>query len=328
MKTKVLLNKEVFYIFDYLKNIFKKQNCSICNIPCSINAMEIKENKYICYHCKNKFNKLNDVSTYYNQNLFEKSSFEDIYNSILKNNSISFLTYTKEYQKNALNKKIIIENRTKYYNTSYSSLTYKEIELSTTPVCKQALKDIINFKTTSITSKTSDLKLDNFVVIDTETTGLNAVKDELLEIAAIKFIEGKPVECLTTLLKPKKEISNEITNINHITNEMVSNSPNISFVIKSFYNFLDNYNIVAYNTEFDIKFLYKNGLDLFSQKRQFFDALQVCKKYYKNSYLPNYKLDTICNEYGIHRTQAHRAVEDALATGIIFNDLGHKLKNI
>lgn len=316
------------HIFDYLKNIFKKQNCSICNIPRYINTMEIKENKYICYYCKNKFNKLNDVSTYYNQNLFEKSSFEDIYNSIIKSNSISSLNYIEECKKNAIKKKNIIETRNNNYNNYYHSLIYKKLELSNNPTPKKALKEIINFKPTSVTSKISDLKLDNFIVIDTETTGLNASKDELLEIAAIKFVEGQPIECLTTLLKPKKEISDEISNINHITNEMVLNAPNVSFVIEAFNNFFDNYNIVAYNIEFDIKFLYKNGLDLLSKRRQFFDAIQVCKKYYKNSYLPNYKLDTICTEYGIHRNQSHRSVEDALATGIIFNDLGHKLKNI
>lgn len=314
-------------MLNYLKNMFKKQNCSICNISYYTNGIEIKENKYICYHCKNKFNKLNNVSTYYNTELFEKSSFEEIYNSIIKNNSISSLNYIEECKRNAIKKKSIIETRNNNYNNYYSSLIYKKIELSNTPAQKKALKEIINFKPTSVTSRISDLKLDNFIVIDTETTGLNAAKDELLEIAAIKFVEGQPIECLTTLLKPKKEISDEISNINHITNEMVLNAPNISFVIEAFNNFLDNYNIVSYNIEFDIKFLHKNGLDLFSKKRQFFDALQVCKKYYKDSYLPNYKLDTICNEYGIHRNQSHRAVEDALATGIIFNDLSHKLKN-
>lgn len=314
-------------MLNYFKNMFKKQNCSICNISYYINGMEIKENKYICYHCKNKFNKLNDVSTYYNKELFKKSSFAEIYNSIIKNNSISSLNYIEEYEKNALKKKNIIEARKNHYNKSYSSLIYKKIELSNAPAQKRALKDITNFEPTNVTSKISDLKLDNFIVIDTETTGLNAAKDELLEIAAIKFIEGQPTECLTTLLKPKKEITDEISNINHITNDMVVNSPNISFVIESLNKFLDDYNIVGYNIEFDIKFLHKNGVDLFSKKRNFFDTLQVCKKYYKNSYLTNFKLDTICNEYGIDRTNSHRAVEDALATGIIFNDLGHKLKN-
>ena len=201
------------------------------------------------------------------------------------------------------------------------------MNLSNEKVNKLYLKDISNFKPSPITKTISDLKLDNFIVIDTETTGLNAVSDELLEISAIKFEEGIPTECLTTLIKPKKEISNETIKINHITPEMVIDAPDVSSVIKPFYDFIDNYNIVAYNIEFDIKFLYRNGLNLFDKKRYFFDAMDVCKKYYKHSNLYNYKLDTICKTYGITRTESHRATEDALATGILFNDLGHKIKN-
>ena len=220
----------------------------------------------------------------------------------------------------------IKEHNYQYYIDTLNNLKFIDLHLSELPTSKNSIKDIVNFKITNVTNKISDLKLDNFVVIDTETTGLNATQNEILEIAAIKFEDGNPTECLTTLIHPKKPISIEITKINNITNEMVSNAPSVEFVMEAFNEFINGYNIVAYNTEFDIKFLHKNGMDFFSQKRYFYDALQLCKKIFSSDYISNYKLDTICKTLGIQRKQSHRALEDALATGIIFRDLGHQLK--
>ena len=181
-------------------------------------------------------------------------------------------------------------------------------------------------KFSSITSRTSLDTINTFVVIDTETTGLNAGSDELLEISIIKFIDSEPKDCLTTLLKPKKSIPKEIEKINHITNEMVQNSPSIEYVIKDFSDFIKGFNIVGYNLEFDIKFLYRNGMDFFTEKRRFYDVLPLCRRTLKDDFMPNYKLDTVCSHLGIQRTNAHRATEDALATGILFRDIGQSKK--
>ena len=106
---------------------------------------------------------------------------------------------------------------------------------------------------------------------------------------------------------------------------MVANSPNIEFVIQDFSKFIKGFNIVGYNLEFDLRFLYKNGLDLFNEKRQFYDAIDLARKVYKNK-LYNFKLDTIAEEMELYRTQSHRATEDAFVTGIIFRDLGTYIK--
>ncbi len=311
----------------FLDSIFKMENCSICNY-CFLERKLIKTGtKYICKNCKSIFERINNVSEFHNQYLFDESSFDEIYKSVTTNSSLRDIEFKEEYEKQQLKLKKVKAVHFNNYIQKFMPLKYNEIILSNEKVNKLYLKDISNFKPSPITKNISDLKLDNFVVLDTETTGLNAVSDELIEIAAIKFEEGIPTECLTTLIKPKKEIPNETIKINHITPEMVIDAPDISSVIKSFYDFIDNYNIVAYNIEFDIKFLYKNGLNLFDKKRYFFDAMDVCKKYYKYSNLYNYKLDTVCKAYGITRNQSHRALEDALATGILFNDLGHKIKN-
>mgnify|MGYP000171832325 FL=1 len=189
------------------------------------------------------------------------------------------------------------------------------------------MKDFPQITYKTVRKNTKLDKLNDFIVIDTETTGLKPSQDELLEISAIKYSNQKPIECLTALIKPKKIISNSITNINHIDNNLVKNSPNIQEVINSFSNFISGYNLVGYNIDFDLRFLYVNGLELFNEKREFYDVLIMCRKYFSGWGLTNYKLDTICDFYNIYRPQAHRATEDALATGQLFIDIGKKITN-
>lgn len=229
-----------------------------------------------------------------------------------------------EYLKNENERK---KYNNDYYKDCFMNLKFISPKISNIKTKKNLFKDMPELKFSNITSKTSIDTINTFVVIDTETTGLSASTNELLEISAIKFINSEPTECMTTLLKPKKNISDEIQAINHITNEIVQNSPSVEYVIKDFSDFIKGYNIVGYNLEFDIKFLYKNGLDFFAEKRRFYDVLPICKKFFKDKYLVNYKLDTICSHMGIKRNNSHRATEDALVTGILFRDIGNSMKN-
>jgi energy-coupling factor transporter transmembrane protein EcfT len=68
---------------------------------------------------------------------------------------------------------------------------------------------------------------DNYVVIDIETTGLNPVHDEIIEIGAVR-VEGNVItDSFSTLCKPEKRITAEITSINGITNKMVAGAPSV-----------------------------------------------------------------------------------------------------
>ncbi len=218
-----------------------------------------------------------------------------------------------------------INNRKKEYIQALNSIKILVPTVYKTAQNKNNLAEMPYLNFSQIRKNTPQDRLEKFVSIDIETTGLHPGVDEILEISAIKFIDSEPIECLTTLIKPKKDIPANITNINHITNEMVANSPNIEFVIQDFSKFIKGFNVVGYNLEFDLRFLYKNGLDLFNEKRQFYDAIDLARKVYKNK-LYNFKLDSIAEEMELYRTQSHRATEDAFVTGIIFRDLGTYIK--
>lgn len=112
---------------------------------------------------------------------------------------------------------------------------------------------------------------------------------------------------------------------------MVENAPSFNQIVNSLSSFIGNSNIVGHNLEFDLKFLYKNGLNIFSAKRKYFDTLSIAKRTLKrfNEKRPDtfydvddYKLTTLCDYYKIRgNLSAHRSSSDSLATGYLFKHL-------
>ena len=217
-----------------------------------------------------------------------------------------------------------------------------EMKTTDTKHNKQTVSELEELiKYTNITPKTSFDRIGSFVVIDTETTGLSSTKDNLIEIAAIRFEDWIPVEKFHTLLNPGKHISEAASAINNITDEMVADAPTFSQIIDSLEMFVGKANIVGHNLPFDLKFLYRHGYNFTIQKRRYYDTCEIAKKTLKKpkmkwdkeyeEYVINdnydydvedYKLTTLCEYYGIRDNLfAHRALSDALATGDLFKCL-------
>lgn len=85
----------------------------------------------------------------------------------------------------------------------------------------------------------------SYVVLDLETTGLSPCEDKIIEIAAIKCINGEIVDRLETLINPERKISSHITGITGISNDMVSDAPVISEVINEVIDFLGDFTLVG-----------------------------------------------------------------------------------
>ena len=160
--------------------------------------------------------------------------------------------------------------------------------------------------------------LDNneFVVFDFETTGLEYMVDHVTEIGAVKIKNGKIIETFTTLINPQKNISKEITEKTGITNEMVKDAPLFEDVLPDFYKFCKNCILVGQNVDFDFGFLDYYGRKanyIFDNKKE--DTLALARKYI---FIKNYKLKTISDYLNISLINAHRALNDALATAKVF----------
>lgn len=155
-----------------------------------------------------------------------------------------------------------------------------------------------------------------FIALDIETTGFS-LDDEIIEIAAIKFKNGKPLRFFGGLISIRGAIPKKITHITGITNDMLKNKPSIDVILPKFIRFIENYEIVAHNKSFDQRFLAsaarKQNLHI---KNDFIDTLKISRTKIPN--LKNHKLQTIANYFDLTGINYHRARDDALTTGIIY----------
>ena len=166
----------------------------------------------------------------------------------------------------------------------------------------------------AVSEEIGDYLMNNDVVVfDIETTGLEVSRCEIIEIGAVKLHKGKKVETFETFVRPTTFIPDEIVNLTHITDEMVKDAPTIKNVIADFYKFCYGTTIIAYNIDFDYKFV-----STFGKNNGFiFDMKQIDALYLARAFIPglkNFKLGTVCKKLGVSLENAHRAVHDAMAT--------------
>ena len=157
----------------------------------------------------------------------------------------------------------------------------------------------------------------DYVVFDFETTGLESAKDEIIEIGAVKISKGKIVSTFSTFIKPTVPIPAEITELTHITDDMVADAPAINYVLPDFYKYCYGCNLVAQNIAFDYGFLSAIGKKmLYNFDNPQYDTMIMARNKLRG--LKNYKLGTICDYLGVSLVGAHRAVNDCLATAKVF----------
>lgn len=101
------------------------------------------------------------------------------------------------------------------------------------------------FKNSGITKKGA---FENFTVIDTETTGLAPYRDRIIQVSAIRFRDGEPVEKFCTYVNPKKDIPAEASTVNGITNDMVASAPTFPEIVSDLEAFIgdDNVQVLRY----------------------------------------------------------------------------------
>lgn len=212
-----------------------------------------------------------------------------------------------------------------------NSLEKSNIAFTKPEALVSSIENLETIKYSNITAKTNYERLGNFVSIDIETTGLSHIKDKIIEISAINFEYWEPTKIFTTLINPKIPIPDKIINLTGITDEMVKDAPSFEDIICDLASFIGSKNIVGHNLEFDLKFLFFNGLNISDQKRKYYDTLQIAKKTLK-SYnekrnnidydVDNYKLTTLCDYYKIRgNLYAHRADSDCMAAGYLLKNL-------
>lgn len=154
-----------------------------------------------------------------------------------------------------------------------------------------------------------------FVVLDVETTGLSTATDEITELGAVRIENGVEVAQFHTLINPGKAIGQKAVEKTGITDNMVRNMPQIGEVIERFAKFCEGAVLCAHNAPFDMAFIgraFREAGIPFDHPQ--LDTLPLFRNVYPN--LKSHKLGAICKHLKVTLSEAHRANNDARATGL------------
>lgn len=163
------------------------------------------------------------------------------------------------------------------------------------------------------------------VVFDIETTGFGPVNDRIIEIGAVKVVEGKITDRYSTFINPDIPIPYEIEKLTGINDQMVLDYPKIDAILPEFLNFCQGCILVAHNASFDVGFVYKKAEQL-SLEADFtvIDTVALARILLPD--LNKFKLNVVAKALGVSLENHHRAVEDAGATAEIFVKFVEMLK--
>ena len=210
--------------------------------------------------------------------------------------------------------------RVEQFESALQAIPRADIPLAT-PAEKHLLKDMPDYSFSNVTKASRIDSIFPLVFLDVETTGLYPSESEIVEVSAIKFNLGMvPVSCFTSLCRPSRSIPEDVSAINHITDDMVTGAPTFREIAPALTEYLSGCNVAGHNLDFDLRFIFAHGAEIPDNKR-FYDTLDLAHLTIPQSHVWNYKLDTLCGYYGIRRRAAHRSLSDCFATSKLFSHL-------
>ncbi|MBI5431255.1 MAG: 3'-5' exoribonuclease [Planctomycetes bacterium] len=164
------------------------------------------------------------------------------------------------------------------------------------------------------------------VVFDTETATCRGAP-HLLEIGAIRVVDGEVVDHFESLARPEVVIEPEATAIHGITDEMVRDAPPTEAVLDSFLAWLGDDWMAAHNAEFDARVL---GFECVRWRRAvpsglIVDSLKLSRKLIREA--PDHRLVTLCEHLELEEGTHHRALADATWCWKVIEECAARAKN-
>ncbi len=154
-----------------------------------------------------------------------------------------------------------------------------------------------------------------YVVFDTETTGLSAVYDSVIELAAVKMKHGEVIAEFEEFIDPVHPLSDTTINLTSITDEMVRGANTEEAAFAKFKEFYAGTILVGHNVTFDVGFL--NAGYTRHQMGQIdvpvIDTLELARMLHPE--FKNHKLDSLAKRFKVSLEHHHRANADAESTG-------------
>ena len=170
---------------------------------------------------------------------------------------------------------------------------------------------------------------------DLETTGINIVKDRIVEIAVLKVSPDNTKNIKSWIVNPEISIPEEATLVHGITNEMVKNKPSFKLISNEVFDFIKNCDLAGFNSDrFDIPLLaeefMRSEIEFDLNKLKTIDVQTIFHKMEKRTLGAAYKF--YCEKTLI---DAHSAKSDSMATYEVllsqikkYKELGETVKEI
>lgn len=150
----------------------------------------------------------------------------------------------------------------------------------------------------------------DLIIIDTETTGMSAFNERIIEIAMIRISKNKIVDKFTTLLNPQKHVSPFINSFTGISNEELEVAPLFEDVKDRIFELLQDAVFVAHNVRFDYSFI-KSELKRvgINYKAKTFCTVRLSRRLYPEH--RSHSLESVINRFNFKFESRHRAYDDA-----------------
>ena len=164
-----------------------------------------------------------------------------------------------------------------------------------------------------------------YCVLDLETTGFSAITEKITEVGIMKIKNNEIIDQFSCFVNPQKHIPQRVTEVTHITDDMVKEAETIEQVFPKIIAFIKDSVLVAHNAPFDLGFLKQNAKNLgYEFDYTYLDTLSLAKDLFPD--YKKYKLGKIAENLGIKVEVAHRALDDVDTTVKVFNKMMAILK--
>jgi len=161
-------------------------------------------------------------------------------------------------------------------------------------------------------------RIDSFVALDVETTGLDPSRHGIVELALVRFVDGVETACWQSLLDPGIIMHPDAVAIHGITATDIEGAPRFAAVVDEVFAFIGEGPLLAYYARFDWGFLRAAAQPLerpIPPLYQWLDPLPLVRRLLGRG---RAKMERACRHFGIPHEEAHRALADARAAGLLW----------
>ena len=164
-------------------------------------------------------------------------------------------------------------------------------------------------------------QIDEFIVLDLETTGTNVDKDEIIEIGALLVKEHSIINSLQLLIQ--QDVPAIITELTGISNTDTKNGQKPENALKELNEFISGRSVVGYNIRgFDSKILKNACLKYETPYPLTYKVIDVLEIVRRDTGLKSYKMQEIAEIHGIDVPAQHRALPDCKTCLAIYQAYG------